>query len=203
MNPNDPAAPEDGEIADGLTAAEATALANGAVGPGSTAMNSPSCGPQTAADRHRQGQGVPDHLHRQHAPRVTTASAPRPLRTPVSQAPPARRSFTKIDCSGFVRAAIRRSTLPELTAFPDGSVVQHDWTQAKGFPPGAVDDGELEDGRVRIAFLPPSAADSGIGHVVLIHQGQTLESHGGTGPDSRQWSTLPWRTSTKVFELTW
>jgi len=41
------------------------------------------------------------------------------------------RDFQKIDCSGFVREAIRRATTPPM-AFPDGSVNQHDWIRAHG-----------------------------------------------------------------------
>jgi chitosanase len=42
------------------------------------------------------------------------------------------RDFTQVDCSGFVREALRRATTPTV-AFPDGSVVQHDWIIAQGF----------------------------------------------------------------------
>ena len=135
-------------------------------------------------------------------PRVTYglgAKAPSDQSQPGNPAPP---GFVHIDCSGFVRAAVRRSTKPEFTAFPDGSVVQHEWVKAHAFKKGAVDDGDLSDGKVRIAFLPPTAVASHIGHVVLIYDGKTLESHGGMGPDRRVWSNLPWRTKTEVFELT-
>jgi hypothetical protein len=127
------------------------------------------------------------------------AKAPSDVSKPGSPAPP---GFVRIDCSGFVRAAVRRATHPPLGAFPDGSVVQHDWVKAHAFRRGAVDDGNLSDGKVRIAFLPPAAVASHIGHVVLLYDGKTLESHGGVGPDRRVWTGLPWRTKTEVFELT-
>jgi hypothetical protein len=136
-------------------------------------------------------------------PRVTYGldkKAPNDASQPGDPAPP---GFVQLDCSGFVRAAIRRSTTPKLAAFPDGSVQQHDWVKAQGYPKAAVADGAAQDGKVRIAFLPPNASPEHIGHVVLIHDGQTLESHGHVGPDRRQWTSLPWRTSTEVFELTW
>jgi cell wall-associated NlpC family hydrolase len=110
------------------------------------------------------------------------------------------RDFTKVDCSGFVREAVRRST--DLgSSFPDGSVVQHDWVQKKGFASDTVASGSQQDGAVRIAFLSPSATSSGIGHVVLLHNGRTLESHGGVGPDSRPWTGTTWQAKTSVFVL--
>jgi len=55
---------------------------------------------------------------------------------------------------------------------------------------------------VRIAFLSPSDTSSRIGHVVLIQNGRTLESHGGAGPDSRPWNGESWQAVTRVYELT-
>ena len=48
--------------------------------------------------------------------------------------------FKKIDCSGFVREAIRLATNPSAP-FPDGSVVQHDWVRNKKFQPVTIADG--------------------------------------------------------------
>ncbi len=118
---------------------------------------------------------------------------------PGNPAPP---GFLAVDCSGFVRAAIRRSTNPKMEAFPDGSVIQHEWIQAQGFRAGRVEDGEALDGILRIAFLPPSESKEGVGHVSFILDGQTIESHGGIGPDRRVWKGLAWRTKTTVFCLT-
>jgi hypothetical protein len=109
--------------------------------------------------------------------------------------------FTKVDCSGFVREAIREATMP-MVPFPDGSVVQHDWIIAQRYKKTTVASGKLADGRVRIAFLSPSDTSSRIGHVVLIQNGRTLESHGGAGPDSRPWNGESWQAVTRVYELT-
>jgi hypothetical protein len=109
--------------------------------------------------------------------------------------------FTNVDCSGFVRAAIRRSTNPEST-IPDGSVVQHDWVKAKGFAASSVADGNVADGKVRIAFLEPKDSNTGIGHVVLIRNRSTSESHGGLGPDSRPFDGKGWQVNAKVYILT-
>jgi hypothetical protein len=109
------------------------------------------------------------------------------------------RDFTAVDCSGFVREAVRRST--DLgNSFPDGSVVQHDWVTKQGFSPASAVSGELKDEAVRIAFLAPTATRK-IGHVVLIYNGATIESHGGVGPDSRPWNAQTWQAETSVYVL--
>jgi hypothetical protein len=131
-------------------------------------------------------------------PRVTYGLG---KKVPSDTAAPGK-DFTHVDCSGFVRAAIRRSTSPKAAAFPDGSVTQHDWVKAHGFPAGKVADGKLADGKVRIAFLDPHATKSGIGHVVLIHNGKTAESHGGVGPDSRSFDGSGWQAKTSLYLVT-
>ena len=77
------------------------------------------------------------------------------------------RDFTKVDCSGFVREAVRRATTPPLP-FPDGSVNQHDWVRAHGLERTSVSASLQDDGAVRIAFLRPQDTSSHIGHVVLV-----------------------------------
>jgi hypothetical protein len=111
------------------------------------------------------------------------------------------RDFTKVDCSGFVREAILEATEKAIT-FPDGSVVQHDWVKAHRYPSSSVSGAQALDGKVRIAFLPPAASPEDIGHVVLIYQGSTLESHGHHGPDSRPWNGQGWQAKTDVYTLT-
>jgi subtilisin family serine protease len=108
------------------------------------------------------------------------------------------RDFTRVDCSGFVREAVRLATTPTL-AFPDGSVVQHDWVIGHGFERSTVADATQDDGVVRIAFLRPQDSAQGIGHVVLISGGKTVESHGGVGPDSRVWDGANWQAKMSVY----
>ena len=110
------------------------------------------------------------------------------------------RDFTKVDCSGFVREAILEAT-EKAIPFPDGSVVQHDWVQARHYPLSSVDAAKALDQKVRIAFLPPSASPEHIGHVVLIYQARTLESHGHHGPDSRPWDGEAWQAHTVVYTI--
>lgn len=109
--------------------------------------------------------------------------------------------FTQVDCSGFVRETLRRSTNLG-SSFPDGSVVQHDWVRKKGCAHDTIQAGAKGDGAVRIAFMSPTDSPSGIGHVVLIVNGATLESHGGVGPDSRPWTGNGWQAKSKVYVLT-
>lgn len=114
---------------------------------------------------------------------------------------PGRGGFTQVDCSGFVREAMRRAT--NLGgSFPDGSVVQHDWVRKKGFSADTVEAASKRDGAVRIVFLSPNSTSSGIGHVALVHNGTTFESHGGVGPDSRTWTGEGWQGKTSVYVLT-
>jgi lysozyme family protein len=111
------------------------------------------------------------------------------------------KDFQAVDCSGFVREAIWRATSPHL-AFPDGSVVQHDWIRARGFERSTPDAAFQEDGAVRIAFLRPQESPTRVGHVVLIQNARTLESHGGVGPDSRPWTKTGWQEKAFVYLLT-
>ena len=109
--------------------------------------------------------------------------------------------FTKVDCSGFIRETIWRATTPHFN-FPDGSVVQHDFIKDKGYERSTRADASLEDGKIRIVFLRPQDSPSHIGHVALVHNAKTLESHGGVGPDSRQWTNTGWQAKALVYVLT-
>jgi hypothetical protein len=63
------------------------------------------------------------------------------------------------------------------------------------------EDGFKHDDLVRIAFLRPQDTASRIGHVLLVHAGVSMESHGGTGPDSRPWTGTGWQAKTFVYVL--
>jgi hypothetical protein len=132
-------------------------------------------------------------------PRVTYG--PRPgAKVPFHGATPGR-DFTRVDCSGFVREAIWRATAPHLN-FPDGSVIQRQWVVTNNFARSSADEALREDGIVRIAFYRPQDSPSGVGHVALVHNAKTLESHGGVGPNSRPWTKLPrWQAMSIVFIL--
>lgn len=105
-----------------------------------------------------------------------------------------------IDCSGFTRWAIYHATGGKLL-IPDGSVMQHEWADRIGLTKLTPKDGHASDGSVMIAFLAPEATHEGIGHVLLTSGGETFESHGGKGPDSRDWGALPWMSQMAVYLL--
>lgn len=104
-----------------------------------------------------------------------------------------------VDCSGYVRWLIHRATNGAVT-MPDGSWVQHEWVQEAGFKPSTIASAQLLDGYLRIAFMSPRRG-GGIGHVALILDGQTMESHGGAGPNRRKWAGTGWQAKTKVYVL--
>lgn len=106
-----------------------------------------------------------------------------------------------IDCSGYVRWILHRATGDELV-MPDGSVQQGDWAESTGFKRSSVDACLLADGVVRLAQLSPAVSRSGIGHIALIHDGQTIESSGGSGPTRREWTGEGWQALCRVWVLT-
>lgn len=111
---------------------------------------------------------------------------------------PEKVNFTKrnsVDCSGFVRYALAQCGLQ----IPDGSVNQREWFRKSGFKPTKQFD--ETDGRVRVAFLKPGDTPSGIGHVVLVIDGVTYESHGGRGVDSRPWGSASWMRKCSGFVI--
>jgi cell wall-associated NlpC family hydrolase len=104
-----------------------------------------------------------------------------------------------IDCSGYVRWLLHKATRGAVT-IPDGSYIQHDYIEAQGYKHSSVEAGKLHDGCVRVAFLAPR--DGRAGHVAIIYQGETIESHGGTGPDRREWTGARWQGLCTVYALT-
>ncbi|HET7460331.1 MAG TPA: hypothetical protein VFJ82_03750 [Longimicrobium sp.] len=200
----DPAAPHGGEISEVADLATARTLANVGTGIGvaeALELEGPRPEAETAAP-----PTLPLDMGRVRAfldactgstPRVTYGLG---AKVPFLGAVPGK-GFTRVDCSGFVREAIRLATNPR-TPFPDGSVVQHEWVRAKGFRKSNVEAAKNVDGAVRIAFLRPQDVASGIGHVVLVQNARTFESHGGTGPDSRAWDGKGWQAKAFVYRLT-
>jgi subtilisin family serine protease len=195
LNSDDPAYPAAGEISENFDFDTAKLFANlgvpGDAAPLAPATSAAMIGPisfdiskaQTFLDACRTS-----------TPRVTYGLG---KKVPFFGAVPGK-DFTQVDCSGFVREAVRRATNPILP-FPDGSVVQHEWINNHRFERGTVADGKLTDDAVRIAFLRPQDSQHGIGHVVLISNAKTLESHSGTGPDQRDWDGGSWQAKTFVY----
>ncbi|WP_019565575.1 N-acetylmuramoyl-L-alanine amidase [Agrobacterium sp. 10MFCol1.1] len=111
------------------------------------------------------------------------------------------RDFISVDCSGLVRELVRRAT--DLNGkFPDGSFIQHEWVRDRHFKQLDRSEGKLTDGVVRIAFMKPNDSPNGIGHVAIVHDGYTLESHGGVGPNRRIWDGAGWQGKSYLYALT-
>lgn len=105
-----------------------------------------------------------------------------------------------VDCSGLVRYLIARGT-SQAVKVPHGSVNQHDWFKQKGFKRSTVEAAKLKDGVVRVAVMSPEDG-GGIGHIALVLDGETMESHGGAGPDRRPWTGLGWQAKARIYVLT-
>jgi hypothetical protein len=194
---DDPAFPASGEISDTADLATARVLANiGALGAAAPlAPAAPLAAFTTLGFDVARAQAFLDAC-RTSTPRVTYGLG---KKVPFLHAVPGK-NFTRVDCSGFVREAIRLATNP-AAPFPDGSVVQHDWIHEHRFEKATIADGKLNDDVVRIAFLRPQDSAHGIGHVALISRGMTLESHGGVGPDARRWDGSSWQAKAFVYVL--
>jgi hypothetical protein len=107
-------------------------------------------------------------------------------------------TIKKIDCSGFVRYAIHYTTGSRIV-MPDGSWNQDDWCKNQGFRvvPYASYAGR-PDGVLRIGFMHTKP----VGHVWFVLDRQTIESHGGVGPDRREWNTrILYQSVSKCYEL--
>lgn len=106
----------------------------------------------------------------------------------------------EVDCSGFVRWVIYHATAATGEAFtiPDGSANQHQWFEQQGFKSSTHDSALAKDGVIRIGFLSPEDG-GGVGHVALVLDGLTMESHGGKGPDRRVWGSQSWMRLMSVF----
>jgi cell wall-associated NlpC family hydrolase len=111
-----------------------------------------------------------------------------------------RKAPKGIDCSGFVRWLLYRASNGKVK-IPDGSWNQRDHFRALAdvahLPASAYAACGKTDGIVRVAGFVRSAKVS-VGHIWLVHDGQTIESHGGKGINRR-----PWNQSSLVRLATW
>lgn len=106
----------------------------------------------------------------------------------------APKDVNAIDCSGLVRYLLTRRGVPIV----DGSQMQREWAIREGLKESSPDSCDLKDGVLRLAVLPTTKSRK-VGHVVLVLDGETIESHGGKGPDRRKTSSLPWLNQCRVF----
>ncbi len=96
-----------------------------------------------------------------------------------------------IDCSGFVRWLLFRASSGRVK-IPDGSVNQRDRFRALADVAGVAavpyTDCGQRDGVLRVAGFTKSARVA-VGHIWLVVDGQTAESHGRHGVNRRAWDT--------------
>jgi hypothetical protein len=93
-----------------------------------------------------------------------------------------------VDCSGYIRWLVYHGSNKALK-LPDGSYVQHTFIQQQGFPIREYRAALLnETGAVYICFLRPAGRLAG--HVWLLRNGRTMESHYGKGINSRSGTVL-------------
>ncbi len=93
-----------------------------------------------------------------------------------------------VDCSGYIRWLVLHGSNGELL-LPDGSVNQHARILQDGFPIRDYSKTLLNrTGAVYICFLRPTSRLAG--HVWLLRNGATMESHWGKGINSRNGKLL-------------
>ena len=95
---------------------------------------------------------------------------------------------SRIDCSGFARWLLYHATHGALL-LPDGSCNEGDALAKFGFKPSNPANCALLDGHVRVCVHEADDKD-GTGHIWLVLNGVTLESHGGVGVSSRAWNVM-------------
>ncbi len=116
-------------------------------------------------------------------------------------------SFTKIDCSGFVRWFLPQICTEHIDV-PDGSQAQRAWCEREGFKPtDYYANARWCDGRLRIAFLSPQPGRAWPRHVWLIYgkpgerRAMTMESYGGHGVGRRWWNNQAFKAVSACFVL--
>lgn len=117
-----------------------------------------------------------------------------------------------IDGAGYVGwllceatpAPLRPLIARDLIGRSSGQLTQ--WLRRCGFKRSSVDGGRLSDNALRVAITPaarnPLTARLGFGHIVLIRNGRTIESHSGRGVNSREWTGTGWQARCAVYVLT-
>lgn len=93
------------------------------------------------------------------------------------------------DCSGWWRYLMGRQGIE----VPEGSQEQMEWCKAQGFQciTNYADVGNAAAGELFACFILDTRGhqDGHAGHVWNCEGGETMESHGGAGVDSRPWNT--------------
>ncbi len=93
-----------------------------------------------------------------------------------------------IDCSGFARWLLYHATRGQLL-LPDGSCIQDHALFLDQFKSTDPANCALHDGHVRVCIHLADDKD-GTGHIWIVLNGVTYESHGGRGVSSRPWNVM-------------
>jgi hypothetical protein len=109
-----------------------------------------------------------------------------------------------LDCSGYVHYVLNKVTDGKIVIGKGPSWVNsggiRDWAKKQGLT--SVDyakNAGKNDNILRLAYLPPSKS---YGHIWMILNGETLESHGGQGVNRRAWDTAVLKkNATDCFEI--
>jgi hypothetical protein len=102
---------------------------------------------------------------------------------PLSKDP---KAVNQVDCSGFVRYLVYK--VCNLVITSGGTWWQNEWCKSHLQSEANYKCAGQRDGVIRIGYFPkPSGLAAG--HIWLILNGMTIESHGHTGPDRRAWNT--------------
>lgn len=117
-----------------------------------------------------------------------------------------------IDCSGYVGWLLCGAASPTLRNVLARDVIGRgtfhlaEWLIRCRFKKSHIDAGRLKDGALRcavtLAARNPLTGHMGIGHIALIQNGRTLESHGGVGVNSREWTGSGWQSRCTLYVLT-
>lgn len=95
---------------------------------------------------------------------------------------------SRIDCSGFARWLLYHATRGKLL-LPDGSCIEDQALALDGFKKTDPANCALHDGHVRVCIHLADDKD-GTGHIWIVLNGVTYESHGGRGVSSRAWNVM-------------
>ena len=107
-----------------------------------------------------------------------------------------------IDCSGFTCYLMYKVSDGQIKMV-DGSDEQNAWCKKQKLRAEPYKQASVNDNLLRIAFIPRVYKDGKVtraGHVWLILNGETMESHGkDKGPDRRPWDTQVLKSRVKVY----
>lgn len=95
---------------------------------------------------------------------------------------------SRIDCSGFARWLLYHATRGSLL-LPDGSCIEDHALALDSFKRSDPSNCALRDGHIRVCIHLADDKD-GTGHIWIVLNGVTYESHGGCGVSSRAWNVM-------------